>query len=99
MRAALFYERGLIVNRKLIRRLMAEQGLTGLPTRKKGRRNLVNVATSEDLVNRNFTASLAELAVADRCHRAQDPGGNPLLLRGARPVLATGGRLGDRPAQ
>jgi transposase InsO family protein len=56
IRAALFYERGLIVNRKLIRRIMAEHGLTGLPTRRKGRRNLVNVATSEDLVNRNFTA-------------------------------------------
>ena len=56
MRAALFYDRGLLVNRKLIRRIMAEQGLFGLPARKKGRRNLVNVATSEDLVNRNFSA-------------------------------------------
>ncbi len=59
IRAALFYEHGLIVNRKLIRRLMVEHGLSGLPTRKKGRCNLVNVATSEDLVNRNFTASAA----------------------------------------
>lgn len=56
MRAALFHERGLIVNRKLIRRIMAEHGLHGLPARKKGRRNLVHVTTSEDLVNRNFTA-------------------------------------------
>jgi len=56
MRAALFYDRGLVVNRKLIRRIMAEHGLSGLPTRKKGRRNLVNMATTEDLVNRNFTA-------------------------------------------
>jgi putative transposase len=56
MRAALFYERGLIVNRKLIRRIMADTGLCGLPQRKKGRRNLVNVATHEDLVNRNFVA-------------------------------------------
>jgi transposase InsO family protein len=56
IRAALFYERGLIVNRKLIRRIMVEQGLHGLPTRKRGRRNLTNVATSEDLVNRNFSA-------------------------------------------
>lgn len=59
MRAALFHERGLIVNHKLIRRVMAEIGLTGLPIRKKGRRNLANVATSEDLVNRNFTAPAA----------------------------------------
>ncbi len=55
IRAALSIERGLIVNPKLIRRIMREQGLTGLPTRKKGKRNLVNVATHEDLVNRNFT--------------------------------------------
>jgi putative transposase len=59
MRAALFYDRGLVVNRKLVRRIMAEQGLAGLPARKKGRRNLVNVATSEDLVNRRFTAPAA----------------------------------------
>jgi transposase InsO family protein len=56
MRAALFHDRGLVVNRKLVRRIMAAQGLCGLPARKKGRRNLVNVATSEDLVNRDFTA-------------------------------------------
>jgi putative transposase len=56
LRAALFHERGLVVNRKLIRRIMSEQGLFGLPARKRGRRNLANVATSEDLVNRNFFA-------------------------------------------
>jgi transposase InsO family protein len=59
MRAALFHERGLVVNYKLIRRIMVDQGLSGLPTPKKGRRNLLNVATSEDLVNRNFTAPAA----------------------------------------
>jgi putative transposase len=57
MRAALFHERGLIVNRKLIRRIMAEHGLTGLPIRRRGRRNLFTMATSEDLVNRNFVAN------------------------------------------
>jgi len=57
VRAALFYERGLVVNRKLVRRLMGEAGLAGLPGRKKGRRNLVRIATHEDLVNRNFTAA------------------------------------------
>jgi putative transposase len=59
LRAALFHERGLIVNRKLIRSIMVEQGLSGLPARKRGRRNLVNLATSEDLVNRNFFARTA----------------------------------------
>jgi putative transposase len=56
MRAALFHERGLVVNRKLISRIMGECGLVGLPMKKKGRRNLANVAMSEDLVNRNFAA-------------------------------------------
>ena len=55
--AALFHERGLVVNRKLIGRIVTEHGLTGLPGPKKGRRNLVNVATKEDLVNRNFSAA------------------------------------------
>ena len=57
MKASLWHERGLIVNRKLVRRIMKEQGLSGLPQQKKGRRNFVNVATHEDLVQRNFTAS------------------------------------------
>jgi transposase-like protein len=45
VRAALLYERGLVVNRKLIRKIMGEAGLAGLPSRKKGRRDLVT-ATS-----------------------------------------------------
>jgi putative transposase len=45
IRAALAYERGLAVNRKLVRRIMAQAGLEGLPGRKKGRRNLAQVAT------------------------------------------------------
>jgi len=57
MKASLWHERGLIVNSKLVRRIMKEQGLSGLPQQKKGRRNFVNVATHEDLVQRNFTAS------------------------------------------
>ena len=56
MKASLWHERGLIVNSKLVRRIMKEQGLSGLPQQKKGRRNFVNVATHEDLVQRNFTA-------------------------------------------
>ena len=40
MRATLFHERGLVVNYKLIRRIMVEQGLSGLASRKRGRRNL-----------------------------------------------------------
>jgi putative transposase len=57
LRAALWHERGLVVNKKLIRRIMNEQGLIGLPRPKKGHKNLVNVATHEDLVQRNFAAT------------------------------------------
>jgi putative transposase len=46
---------GMQVNRKRVERLMREEGLQGI-YRRKGRRNLVNAATEEDLVRRQFTA-------------------------------------------
>ncbi len=49
-------EYGLIVNQKLVKRIMLELQIHGLPQQKKGTRNLVNVATHEDRVNRNFVA-------------------------------------------
>ena len=55
MKAALEIERGLIVNRKLVSRVMTELGIFGLPKKKAGHRNLVNIATSSDLVKRDFT--------------------------------------------
>ena len=45
---------GQRVNKKLIRAIMAEQALSGLPRRRKGKPNLVHRATSADLVNRVF---------------------------------------------
>ncbi|HEY1987957.1 MAG TPA: IS3 family transposase, partial [Acidimicrobiales bacterium] len=57
IRAALELEQGLIVNTKLVRRIMAELGIRGLPGPKKGFKNLINAATCEDLVERRFTAS------------------------------------------
>jgi putative transposase len=47
--------KGIEVNRKRVERLMREAGLQGV-YRRRGRRNLVNTATSEDLVRRRFTA-------------------------------------------
>jgi putative transposase len=43
-----------VANKKLVRSIMREQGISGLPKRRKGRRNMINKATSTDLVNRNF---------------------------------------------
>jgi putative transposase len=56
IRAALEIEQGIIVNKKLILRLMRELGIQGLPGPKKGRHNMVNLATAEDLVRREFRA-------------------------------------------
>jgi putative transposase len=45
---------GIEVNRKRVERLMRQDGIQGV-CRSKGRRNLVNRATEEDLVRRQFT--------------------------------------------
>ena len=55
--AALEIERGIIVNKKLVWKLMRRMGLKGLPGPKKGKKNLVHLATAEDLVQRTFVAS------------------------------------------
>ena len=53
VRAELQLGRQIVVSRKLVHKLMAEQRLHGLPARKQ-RKSLVNVATTEDLVCREF---------------------------------------------
>jgi putative transposase len=47
--------KGMEINRKRVERLMRDDGLQGI-YRRRGRRNLVNAATEEDLVRRQFTA-------------------------------------------
>lgn len=58
VRAALEIEQGLIVNTKLVKRIMRELGLRGLPGPRKGYKNLKNARTCEDLVQRQFTAAV-----------------------------------------
>ena len=53
VRAELQLGRQIVVSRKLVHKLMAEGQLKGLPARKQ-RKSLVNVATAEDLVCREF---------------------------------------------
>jgi putative transposase len=55
IRAALEREQNMVVNKKLILSIMRELGIKGLPGPKKHKKNLVNQATEEDLVKRNFT--------------------------------------------
>ena len=57
VRAALEIERGIIVNKKLAWKIMRQLGIRGLPGPKKWKPNLVNAATEEDLVKRNFMAT------------------------------------------
>ena len=54
--AALKKEHDMIVNKKLVLSIMRELGIHGLPGPKRHKKNLVNSATEEDLVQRNFTA-------------------------------------------
>ena len=56
VQAALRIERDVTVNHKLVAKVMADLGLTGLPRKKPRKRNLVSVRTSSDLLNRDFTA-------------------------------------------
>jgi transposase InsO family protein len=55
IRAALKREQNMVVNKKLILSIMRELGIKGLPGPKKYKKNQVNQATEEDLVQRNFT--------------------------------------------
>ena len=57
IRAALEIEQGLIVNKKLVWKIMRQLGLKGLPGPRKGIKNLKNAPTCEDLVQRDFTAT------------------------------------------
>ncbi|HET9089881.1 MAG TPA: IS3 family transposase [Acidimicrobiales bacterium] len=57
IQAALKIEHGLVVNYKLVLKLMRRLEIKGLPGPRRGRPNLVNVATCEDLVQRAFVAS------------------------------------------
>lgn len=57
VRAALEIEQGLIVNTKLVLKIMRQLGLQGLPGPRKGFKNLKNAPTCEDLVQRDFHAT------------------------------------------
>ena len=91
-------EQDMVVNKKLILSIMRELGIKGLPGPKKHRKNLVNEATEEDLVQRNFTVDRPNVLVAHRHHRAPDARGQGLLLRRPRRLQPPGRRLGHRPA-
>ena len=99
VRATLEIEQGLIVNKKLVWKIMRELGLKGLPGPEEGGEEpQEHHRRAEDLVQRSFAATPTQRAVVDRHHRAPDARRKDLLLRGARPLQPQGGRLGHRPA-
>jgi putative transposase len=51
--------KGMEVNRKRVERLMREAGIQGI-YRRRGRKNLVNAPTEEDLLHRAFTVDAPE---------------------------------------
>ena len=57
IRAALEIEQGIIVNKKLVWKIMRQLGLKGLPGPRKRSWTPANAATEDDLVQRNFTAT------------------------------------------
>ena len=54
VRAELDDAYGQRVNKKLIQAIMSELGIAGLPARRRAKPNLINRATTVDLVNRDF---------------------------------------------
>ena len=97
IRAALEIEQGIIVNKKLVWKIMRELGFQGLPGPKKRSWNLVNVATDEDLVKRNFQATGPnELWLTDITEHPTREGKVYCCVR-ARHVQPQGSRLGHRP--
>ncbi|TDK85638.1 transposase [Mycobacterium paragordonae] len=57
IRSALLADYDMNVNLKLVRSIMAEHGLHGLPHPPRRIPNLIRVPTPTDLVNRHFTAT------------------------------------------
>src|SRR6201993_5652055 len=57
VRAALLADYDMNVNLKLVRSIMVEHGLSGLPRARRRLPNLIHIYTPVDLVNRRFTAT------------------------------------------
>jgi hypothetical protein len=84
-----------VANKKLVRAIMREQGINGLPKRRKGRRNMIDKATSTDLVNRVFSRDGPNMFVDGRHHRTPHPRRTWVLLRGARRMVPQDRELVD----
>jgi hypothetical protein len=97
IRAALEIEQGLIVNTKLVARIMRELDIQGLPGVRRGVKNLKNIVTSEDLVQAEVHRQRPQRTLAHRHHRTPDPRGQALLLCGPGSLQPQGCRVVNGP--
>ena len=82
IRAAPMREQDMVVNKKLILSIMRERGIKGRPGSKKHKKNLVNQATEEDLVQHNFTMDRG-CREFDCTARLRDPNGAAAPFQGS----------------
>ena len=74
VRAELADAYGQMVNKKLIQAIMAEQGISGLPSRRKGKSNLLHRLTDRGLRQPGVPTARSQPAVDDRRDRTPDRG-------------------------
>jgi putative transposase len=94
--AELTLGRGEQVNRKRVERLMREAGIQGI-YRRRGRRNLVNEATEEDLVKRAFDVQAPDMLWVTDIER-HEALTNRAVVKGHRPRPVAAGRVKQRAA-
>jgi hypothetical protein len=68
------------VNKKPISAVMSDLGISGHPTRRRRKPNLLHEETLEDMVNRDFHPTRSQPALDDRHHRTSHSRGHGLLL-------------------
>jgi putative transposase len=97
VRAELAEGYGQIVNKKLVRAVMIELGLSGLPKHRKAKKTPNHPATSVDLVNRDFFRDGPNQLWMTDITEHPSQGRQAVLLCRPRCLVPEGGRLVDRP--
>jgi transposase InsO family protein len=97
IRAELADAYGQQVNKKLIQSIMVELSIAGLPTRRRGKANLINRETTTDLVNRDFARARPNRLWMTDIER-HEAFLNPAVVKGHRCRFVAASRLKLRAA-